>query len=238
MENDEIKKVIIYNENLPPVLPGNVHKFRFRVLSNDLSSSSQWSSIYTVAGNPVQPVSGNVTATTNRETFSATWGDENNRPLYDIFVRNSKALNTLASNKATVTLTTITSHGFSVGDIVKINISNNTTYDGTHTITSVANPTTFTYSLTTSSAQSTITVSGYATPASEEFFYYHGTSAVHSYTILNPDRSVNGSGINNFSDYIEVQVQVAGAKKVFDTETDPLKTLKIYRSGVIPVVSG
>ena len=60
---------------------------RYRITSDIGDRKSHWSPIYRVPANPVTPVAGDVSFSTGGITV--VWGDEADRPAYDIFVRFS-----------------------------------------------------------------------------------------------------------------------------------------------------
>jgi len=58
---------------------------RYRIISEDQNRFSHWSPIRELVMPPVLPVDGDVTAIGN--IIQAVWGDEEDRPNYDVFVR-------------------------------------------------------------------------------------------------------------------------------------------------------
>jgi hypothetical protein len=85
MANPLIKKITILKNQLPPVGDNNNYLLRYRIISDDKNRSSHWSSIYSVDALEISVVDGQVIQ--NGNTLSVIWGDENNRPKYDIFVK-------------------------------------------------------------------------------------------------------------------------------------------------------
>jgi hypothetical protein len=80
-----IKKVIIRKASLPALDHDKVgYVFRYRIVSEDKNRTSQWSPINLVLDDSITAVSGAVQVSTS--VISAVWGDELNRPKYDIFV--------------------------------------------------------------------------------------------------------------------------------------------------------
>jgi len=84
-----VKKATILKKNLPPVSPENEYYLRYRITSDIGDRKSHWSPIYRVPAKDVVGVSGSVSFTTGGVT--AVWGDEADRPAYDVFVRFSTA---------------------------------------------------------------------------------------------------------------------------------------------------
>ena len=80
-----IKKLIIPKNQLPPVGDNNEYLLRYRIISDDKNRSSHYSPIFLVPALEIEEVEGNVFV--NGTSSTAIWGDENNRPRYDIFVK-------------------------------------------------------------------------------------------------------------------------------------------------------
>jgi hypothetical protein len=85
MADAGIKKVIIKKSSLPAVDSNKVgYVFRYRVVSEDKNRTSQWSPINLVLDNSITSVAGTVQVSSS--VISTVWGDELNRPKYDVFV--------------------------------------------------------------------------------------------------------------------------------------------------------
>ena len=85
MADAGIKKIIIKKSSLPPLDHDNVgYVFRYRIVSEDKNRTSQWSPINLVLDDSITAVTGAVQVSTS--VISAVWGDELNRPKYDVFV--------------------------------------------------------------------------------------------------------------------------------------------------------
>ena len=85
MADAGIKRVIIKKSSLPAVDSNKVgYVFRYRVVSEDKNRTSQWSPINLVLDNSITSVAGTVQVSSS--VISAVWGDELNRPKYDVFV--------------------------------------------------------------------------------------------------------------------------------------------------------
>jgi hypothetical protein len=85
MADTGIKKVIIKKASLPPLDHDKVgYVFRYRIVSEDKNRTSQWSPINLVLDDSITSVAGAVQVSTS--VISAVWGDELNRPKYDVFV--------------------------------------------------------------------------------------------------------------------------------------------------------
>jgi hypothetical protein len=85
MADAGIKKLIIPKNQLPPVGDNNEYLLRYRIISDDKNRSSHYSPIFSVPALEIEEVEGNVFV--NGTSSTAIWGDENNRPRYDIFVK-------------------------------------------------------------------------------------------------------------------------------------------------------
>jgi hypothetical protein len=85
MADAGIKKVIIKKSSLPPLDHNKVgYFFRYRIVSEDKNRTSQWSPINLVLDDSITAVAGAVQVSAS--IISAVWGDELNRPSYDVFV--------------------------------------------------------------------------------------------------------------------------------------------------------
>ena len=85
MADAGIKKVIIRKASLPALDHDKVgYVFRYRIVSEDKNRTSQWSPINVVIDDSITSVSGAVQVSTS--IIGAVWGDELNRPMYDVFV--------------------------------------------------------------------------------------------------------------------------------------------------------
>ena len=85
MADSGIKKVIIKKASLPALDHDKVgYIFRYRIVSEDKNRTSQWSPINIVLDNSITSVAGAVLGIGS--IVSAVWGDELNRPKYDVFV--------------------------------------------------------------------------------------------------------------------------------------------------------
>jgi hypothetical protein len=85
MADAGIRKLIIPKNQLPPVTDDNKYILRYRIVSDDKNRVSHYSTIFLATGNNIEPVDGNISI--NGNSLVAVWGDENNRPKYDIFVK-------------------------------------------------------------------------------------------------------------------------------------------------------
>jgi hypothetical protein len=85
MPDQGIKKVIIKKASLPPLDHNKIgYVFRYRIISEDKNRTSQWSPINLVLDDSITSVAGAVQVSSS--IISAVWGDEINRPKYDVFV--------------------------------------------------------------------------------------------------------------------------------------------------------
>jgi hypothetical protein len=85
MADPGIKKLTIPKNQLPPVSDNNQYILRYRIISDDKNRASHYSTIFLATANDIEAVSGNLSISGN--SLVAVWGDENNRPKYDIFVK-------------------------------------------------------------------------------------------------------------------------------------------------------
>jgi hypothetical protein len=80
-----IKKVIIKKSSLPAIDFDSLgYIFQYRIISEDKNRVSHWSPINIVLGDTITAVSGALQI--SQTIITAVWGDEENRPKYDIFV--------------------------------------------------------------------------------------------------------------------------------------------------------
>ena len=82
---EPIKQIRIPKNQLPPVGDNNEYVLRYRLISEDKNRTSHWSPIFIAEGQPLDTVSGALVV--NGDISTVVWGDEINRPKYDIFVK-------------------------------------------------------------------------------------------------------------------------------------------------------
>ena len=81
-----IKKAIILKSSLPAINSNTSgYAVRYRIVSEDKNRTSHWSPIVDTNSVQFQSVSGALSITST--IITAVWGDELNRPAYDIFVK-------------------------------------------------------------------------------------------------------------------------------------------------------
>jgi hypothetical protein len=81
-----VKKAIVPKESLPPVDSETAgYVVRYRIISEDKNRTSHWSPTFVTNAVPTETVSGALSITSS--IITAVWGDELNRPAYDIFVK-------------------------------------------------------------------------------------------------------------------------------------------------------
>ena len=86
MADANIKKTRILKSTLPPIDSDTLkYNTRYRIISEDRNRTSHWSPIYNSDGTDVIATSGAVSKTGN--VVTAVWGDENDFPEYDVFVK-------------------------------------------------------------------------------------------------------------------------------------------------------
>jgi hypothetical protein len=85
MADKGIKKVVI-NKSLLPAIDSNLigYAFKYRIVSEDKNRTSQWSPVNVVYDDSIISVNGGLQI--SQTITTAVWGDELNRPKYDIFV--------------------------------------------------------------------------------------------------------------------------------------------------------
>ena len=81
-----VKKAIILKSSLPAIDSDSAgYVVRYRIVSEDKNRTSHWSPTFTTNAVPIQSVNGALSIT--ETIITAVWGDELNRPAYDIFVK-------------------------------------------------------------------------------------------------------------------------------------------------------
>lgn len=85
MADQGIKKVVIPKSSLPAVTSDNKYLVRYRIVSEDRNRVSGWSPVFQLNAKAVQPVDGDWSI--NGRVITLVWGDEEDRPSYDIFVK-------------------------------------------------------------------------------------------------------------------------------------------------------
>jgi len=75
----------IPKKQLPPVQSDNKYSVRFRLISEDKNRISHWSPIFVIDSTAPTSVQGGVVV--NGSIVTAVWGDEEDRPEYDVFVK-------------------------------------------------------------------------------------------------------------------------------------------------------
>jgi hypothetical protein len=81
-----VKKAIIAKSSLPAVDSDSAgYVVRYRIVSEDKNRTSHWSPTFTTNAVPIESVNGALSIT--ETIIAAVWGDELNRPAYDIFVK-------------------------------------------------------------------------------------------------------------------------------------------------------
>jgi hypothetical protein len=81
-----IKKVTVSKESLPPINSANAgYVVRYRIISEDKNRTSHWSPTFVTDSVSIEEVDGALSITPS--IITAVWGDELNRPAYDVFVK-------------------------------------------------------------------------------------------------------------------------------------------------------
>jgi hypothetical protein len=172
---------------------------------------------------PAFTLLGTVAVTYTASTVTAVWGDELNRPKYDVFIRWGNAIDRVSSAGTTRTVRTgTTAHGFQVGDVVRI-VNTTANYNGVHTITAVgytSSPSTlntFSFTASTPQTENNATVSG---NASFDTYYYHGTPSVHNYSFMRTGTATVEGKTRDLSKFnlVHVDIQVESIDKIYSTD--------------------
>ena len=210
MASGDVKKVIIKKAMLPPVGAMNDYYVRYRIVSDDKNRTSAWSQTYIIESEPISTVRGSVDVSTNKVTTTVTWGDELDRPGYDIFVTFGYDVfgKSISNNVGTVKVSgTVSTY---VGDEITLS-EMGSVFNGTYTVTGVQSDvdgngdpvTIISFSLVHVDILETATVGNLETD-----FFYHGTSKIHFYSFLNPVGAT----------YLKALVQVEG-QSINDSDT-------------------
>ena len=81
-----VKKAIILKSALPAIDSDTAaYAVRYRIVSEDKNRTSHWSPIFVTNSIAIESVSGALSIT--ETIITAVWGDEVNRPSYDVFVK-------------------------------------------------------------------------------------------------------------------------------------------------------
>jgi hypothetical protein len=81
-----VKKAIIRKESLPPINSVTAgYSVRYRIISEDKNRTSHWSPIFVTNPVAIETISGAISIT--ETIITVVWGDELNRPSYDVFVK-------------------------------------------------------------------------------------------------------------------------------------------------------
>lgn len=231
---EDIKKIFLFSDELPPAGPGNTHSLRYRVVSDDGLQVSAWSPTYTVVGQTFSAVTGSLVAASTT-TFQGTWDDEFNRPIYDVFVAFGLPVTYRSLTNNVCTVITSIPHGFKVGDMVNVAGTGSASINKTDAvITAVPNTVAIQYANTAANvanaaATAGATVYGSDTGTlSQSNYVYHGSPSVHSYSFL------AGPDVENALYYTSAQivVQVAGINKELDSTLQIFKSSRVTRPTV------
>jgi hypothetical protein len=199
-----IKEVTIKKQDFPPLVKLSQdnygHFIRYRIVSQDKNRFSHWSKMtpFPVFGPLSLPPQVVGEITTSGSSITIVWDDETNRPRYDVFVKFYFVVNkaSLTSNIATVHTTV--NHNLLVGDTVIVS-GVNSVFNGEFVITGVTLDTISYAKTNTNISQFNVVPTG---TVGKDFFY-HGTSPIHTYSIIAP---VGTSSI-------DVAIQVESAEK-------------------------
>ena len=231
MAKGGLQKAVVLKDDLPPLSifsDGSIgHYVRYRVVSEDKNRYSSWSPTYEVKV-PGFDYLGVVDVNISGNSIVAVWGDEYNRPRYDVFVRwgNTVKKVTITADAgsspatSTVKMEMHQAHSFAAGDTITVSVANQQTLvNGDFVVDSVSEQ----------GGQYFIFYkipglnnTGTAVPTSGEIttrYTYHGTPAVHTYSMLKLP----------LYEVIHIDVQVEGIEKVYSQD------LLIYDSPSVPL---
>lgn len=204
-----LQKATIVRQDLPPlsVFPDGTigHYVRHRIISEDRNRYSSWSNVKLVRV-PAFDYMGITDVTFTAGSVSAVWGDEYNRPKYDVFVRWGNSTKKVKSVGTLRTIETDNIHGFNLGD--KILVENiNINYNGFHTITAVnAEEKTLNFIIEDNPQTQVLTIQ--TGEVLQEKYEYHGTTSVHSYAFLR----------RSYFDLLHVDIQVESIEKTYSSD--------------------
>lgn len=219
----DLKKASVLKKDLPPlsIFPnGKIgHYVRYRISSEDKSRYSHWSPIIP-AEVPDFEYLGTTSVSYTSSAVTAIWGDEHNRPRYDVYVRWGNEIEKIDILDNVATIHAKTNHGFSDGQIIEIVGTNKAYLDNKNFSISLVSgfPKRFTINIESGVPNGTITFSSGA--EAKTLYSYHGTSPIHTYSFLR---------LPNF-DILHVDVQVESIEKVYS------QALLIYDSPAIHLV--
>lgn len=217
-----LQKAKYARESLPAlsIFPdGSVgHYVRYRIISEDRNRQSHWSPVYAVRV-PDFDYLGVVDVRVTDTSITAVWGDEYNRPRYDVYVRWGNSLEKIEIVGGIGTVYSKADHGFVTNDTVEFAGTGQSFLDGhTFTITAVpGHPKRFSITLPVGIGNDVITFPG--TAEGKLPYFYHGTSPTHTYSFLR----------QSLYDIIHVDIQVESIEKTYTS------ALLIYDSPSIPL---
>jgi hypothetical protein len=209
MARSGLQKATVPFQNLPPVARLNTtygHFLRYRITSDDANRYSHWSpAIFVEISEPIE-VDGTLAASGG--VIQVTWDDEINNPSYDVFVQFTLVVDQKSLSGNIATLRTTGNHSLNVGDQVTVS-GVDSTFNGTYLVTAVPGQKLFSYAKVAANVSQTAASGSVLLP-----FRYHGTPAVHFYSLVN---NVSASSV-------KARVQIASQdRKVSDF-------LKIYQT--------
>jgi hypothetical protein len=199
-----IKKVTIKNQELPALVKLTDdtygHFLRYRIVSEDKNRFSHWSkmtplTVFSADSLPPQ-VSGALNLTDSSITI--VWDDEVNRPKYDIFVKFYFIVNKASLTDNVAKVHTTVNHNLIVGDTIIVSGISNPVFNGEFVITEVTLDTISYVKTNTNISQFNVVPTG---TVGKDFFY-HGTSPIHTYSIIAPE------GTSSFDVVIQVESAV------------------------------
>lgn len=234
---EDIKKIFLFSDELPPAGPGNTHSLRYRIVSEDGLQTSAWSPTYTVSGQTFSNVTGTL-AGVSTTIFQGTWDDEFNRPQYDVFVAFGLPIAYRSLTNNVVTIQTGVPHGFKVGDIVNVAGSVAGVNKVNAVITAVPNTISLQYANTSANVANAVggtTATVYGSddaPLASSNYVYHGSPNVHSYSFVSGPDVANATTKDDYYYSAQILVQVAGINKELDSTLQIFKSPRVARPTV------
>jgi hypothetical protein len=203
MADSGIKKSTILKSNLPPVTSDNKYAIRYRIVSDDRNRSSHWSPIYYINAETVVPGTGDVQVVGN--SIMSTWGDQAQRPSYDVFAKFNFEVSHKEISSNVAKMYTNNLSDIAVGSTILVEVSD-AIFDGTHTVTAID---TVAKTISFAKTNDNIAKTG-ATGVISNNFVYHGTSSVHTYSMLAKTNAKT----------VEILVQVASSDRIVSSVLD------------------
>lgn len=220
MASSGLQKAQILKRNLPPlsVFPDNSIGYyaRYRIISEDRNRISHWSPVYAVRTSPVVEVTSLLSFVDG--VLRLVWGDEEDRPSYDIFVAWGADIKKIELTSTAVIVETQNPAAFVIDEKVAVSGISGTFsgLNGEHTVTGIAGEFVTLEKPSGLGVEPATNVDGVMFRSTHD---YHGTSSVHNYSFLT----------NLNFDIVKCYVQVESIVK------ERQSALTISTSNVVPI---